>query len=299
MKAGKAFLAALILMAFPTVGFGQKETASKDDNGIRGLLLHDAVNLQTRRWLDDGAGGALVSFSAGASSLADQGISGVSDADPWNVMIRSGAGTELGLAASPFAINIFDAASNVLGVTANPLVVDLGVNNDVTITSGTVTANAGTGTFNIQATAALPGSVRLSDGTSFYEATTPADTQPISAATLPLPSGATKESTLSDVELNTDTAQTASEPVVISVGTTPTLIFSASTTRRLGFIQNSGTSPVFLGKAAVTTATGEILPGSNVANDGKGSQAIAEHGDTVFGIVASGTVNVRVSQVSD
>ena len=86
---------------------------------------------------------------------------------------------------------------------------------------------------------------------------------------------------------------------MIAVGTTPTLLFSPSSTRRKGFIQNAGTSSVFLGKGAVTTTTGEILAGSNVANDGKGSQAIAEHGDAVFGIVASGTVNVRVSEESD
>lgn len=35
-----------------------------------------------------------------------------------------------------------------------------------------------------------PQSVRLSDGTSYYKATTPSDTQPVSAASLPLPSGA-------------------------------------------------------------------------------------------------------------
>jgi hypothetical protein len=39
-------------------------------------------------------------------------------------------------------------------------------------------------------TAAAPSATRLSDGTAFYKATTPADTQPISAASLPLPSGA-------------------------------------------------------------------------------------------------------------
>lgn len=39
-------------------------------------------------------------------------------------------------------------------------------------------------------TAGSPNSSRLSDGTSFYKATTPSDTQPVSAASLPLPSGA-------------------------------------------------------------------------------------------------------------
>ena len=41
-----------------------------------------------------------------------------------------------------------------------------------------------------RATAAAPGAARLSDGSSFYKATTPSDTQPVSAAALPLPSGA-------------------------------------------------------------------------------------------------------------
>lgn len=39
-------------------------------------------------------------------------------------------------------------------------------------------------------TAGAPSSVRLSDGSDFYKSTTPSDTQPISAASLPLPAGA-------------------------------------------------------------------------------------------------------------
>jgi hypothetical protein len=39
-------------------------------------------------------------------------------------------------------------------------------------------------------------SVRLTDGSTFYKPTTPTDTQPISAATLPLPTGAATETTL-------------------------------------------------------------------------------------------------------
>lgn len=41
-----------------------------------------------------------------------------------------------------------------------------------------------------------PHSTRLSDGASFYKATTPADTQPVSATSLPLPTGASTENTL-------------------------------------------------------------------------------------------------------
>lgn len=104
---------------------------------------------------------------------------------------------------------------------------------------------------------------------------------------------------LADILTEVTTSQTSSEPVVIVVGDTPTLLFSASSTRRAGFIQNTGTAPVFLGKGAVTTTTGEILAGSNVANNGLGATAKAEHGDTIFAIAATGTtVNVRVSEVS-
>jgi hypothetical protein len=46
-------------------------------------------------------------------------------------------------------------------------------------------------------TAASPFATRLSDGAAFYKATTPTDTQPISAVSLPLPTGAATETTLS------------------------------------------------------------------------------------------------------
>jgi hypothetical protein len=62
--------------------------------------------------------------------------------------------------------------------------------------SGTITANAGAGTFAVSATslplptaasqehvaAASPHAARLSDGAAFYKATTPSDTQPVSVA---------------------------------------------------------------------------------------------------------------------
>jgi hypothetical protein len=52
--------------------------------------------------------------------------------------------------------------------------------------------------------AAAPSSIRLSDGAAFYKATTPADTQPVSAASLPLPAGAATEAgNLATVVTNT------------------------------------------------------------------------------------------------
>lgn len=54
--------------------------------------------------------------------------------------------------------------------------------------------------------AASPHAARLTDGTTFYKATTPSDTQPVSAATLPLPAGAASEATLSSVDASLDVA---------------------------------------------------------------------------------------------
>jgi hypothetical protein len=74
--------------------------------------------------------------------------------------------------------------------------------------------------------AAAPFATRLSDGAAFYKATTPADTQPISAVALPLPAGAATEATLGGVlttaafqaRINTlgQKASAASTPVVLS-----------------------------------------------------------------------------------
>lgn len=49
-----------------------------------------------------------------------------------------------------------------------------------------------------------PGSVRLSDGTAFYKPTTPQDTQPVSLAAQPLPTGAATEATAAAIKAGTD-----------------------------------------------------------------------------------------------
>jgi hypothetical protein len=63
-------------------------------------------------------------------------------------------------------------------------------------------------------TAAAPASVRLSDGSAFYKGTTPADTQPISASSLPLPSGAA----IASKQPALGTAGTASADVITVQG---------------------------------------------------------------------------------
>lgn len=45
---------------------------------------------------------------------------------------------------------------------------------------------------------------RLHDGSAFYKATTPSDTQPVSATALPLPAGAATETTLAAIKAKTD-----------------------------------------------------------------------------------------------
>lgn len=75
-------------------------------------------------------------------------------------------------------------------------------------------------------TAVAPSAVRLTDGSSFYKATTPADTQPISASALPLPAGAATETTLATLltlagfqaRINTlgQKAMSASTPVTLA-----------------------------------------------------------------------------------
>lgn len=267
----KFLLLAALILAAPAWSADER---AKTDRSTRThtLLVVDDTTGEIRQ-LKSTASGLKVDASAGGAGTADQGISGISDADPWNMMIRDSSGNELGLAASPFAIRIFDGAAAALFTISNKGFVDTELETADLDTGGGTDTQAVVGLL----IAEIGGSKLVGS----------AD---------PLPVGGT---VLDDIELNTDTAQTSSEPIVISIGATPTLIFSASTTRRLGFVQNAGTESVFLGKGAVTKLTGEILAGSSVANNGLGAQAKIEHGDTVFGVVDICCVNVRVSQVSD
>lgn len=217
---GKISVLALVALIGIQVKATAQELAPKDRNRVPALLLTDPVSGKTDRWESDGSGAAKVSIVGSSTVTANQGTSG-SDTDPWNMMIRNGSGAELGLASSPFAISIFDAASNLLGVTANPFVVDLGVNNDVTVTSGTVTANIGTtggialettlGLMSAKLPAVLTGSGNLK--ISIQESTA---TVAISAASLPLPALAST-STLQTTgntslgNIDTSTATTAGD----------------------------------------------------------------------------------------
>jgi hypothetical protein len=72
-------------------------------------------------------------------------------------------------------------------------------------------------------------------------------------------------------------------PFQVSVAATATLIAANRTGRTVVTVVNSGTTPIFLGPAGVTTSTGVQLPGVAGA-----SIQIAFSGD-LYGVVASGS----------
>lgn len=143
----------------------------------------------------------------------------------------------------------FDDATNTIRTTATftgPVVVALDQTTDsvaigdgTTLYTGTTVGPAHAQDVNVvhsvlpdgasqeHVTAASPNSVRLSDGAAFYKATTPSDTQPVSAVSLPLPTGAstaanqaTEITSLSSIDgkLNSlgQKASAASVPVVVA-----------------------------------------------------------------------------------
>lgn len=104
---------------------------------------------------------------------------------------------------SSVEVEVKNDAGNAIPISASALPLPAGAATEATL------AGIKTGTDKIPAspsqehvTAASPHAARLSDGTSFYKATTPADTQPISASALPLPAGAATEATLGAMAAN-------------------------------------------------------------------------------------------------
>ena len=79
----------------------------------------------------------------------------------------------------------------------------------------------------------------------------------------------------------------------VSVGTTETSLASASASRLSVGLYNNGSATVFVGPTGVTTSTGFPIPAGGALFLDQGATA------QVFGIVASGTVNVRVITESD
>ncbi len=102
-------------------------------------------------------------------------------------------------------------------------------------------------------------SARLTDGTTFYKGTTPADTQPISAASLPLPTGAstsalqtTGNASLASIDTKTpvlgQAAMAASSPVVVASDQSPITVAPLTDTGVAGEFAFGGDSRLRVGQ---------------------------------------------------
>jgi len=80
-------------------------------------------------------------------------------------------------------------------------------------------------------------------------------------------------------------------PFQVAVAATPTLLAAARTQRQAVTVINSGTTPLYLGGAGVTAATGVMLPGVAGA-----SITLAFTGD-LYAVTASGTQAVTGYEV--
>lgn len=145
--------------------------------------------------------------------------------------------------------------------------------------------------------ATAPHATRLTDGTSFYKATTPADTQPVSVGSLPLPTGASTEATLTAMSaklpasLGTKTAAGSLSTVKPTASQTAA---GAPTPAANGVIKASGgrlvkvrVSKRATGKhyfqlhdaAAVVGISSSTMMGSGYAIDGDGTEIVVNFAD--------------------
>ncbi|WP_448510960.1 beta strand repeat-containing protein [Immundisolibacter sp.] len=249
-------------------------------------LLANAVLLDGVKVTNTGANPVPVTVSG--TPTVNVGTPAVTQSGSWSVGLLTG--------------------SNVIGSISNS---SFGI-------SGTLPAFAATPTFNIgtiagiatestlstlnskipaspatdRTTAVAPFSLRLSDGTAFYKATTPSDTQPISAASLPLPSGAATDSSLSTINTSINTllkpASTLSAVTTLGSITNSVTIKAdtpANQTNALKVDGSAVTQPVSLASVPThpVTQSGTWNVGLNA-----GANAIGSITNTSFGI--SGTL---------
>ena len=75
----------------------------------------------------------------------------------------------------------------------------------------------------------------------------------------------------------------------VTVGTTPTLLMAGATGTRTIYLHIVGNSPVYIGGATVTTTAGLATEKHTTP-----IPIVLRDGDSLYGIVASGTVDMRV-----
>jgi hypothetical protein len=124
-----------------------------------------------------------------------------------------------------------------------------------------------------RSTAAAPFATRLTDGTSFYKGTTPADTQPISAVALPLPPNAAQETGGNLAAIKTDVDKIPAQGQALA----------------------AASMPVVLPAAQITTLTPPAAI-TNFANETGGNLAAAKTDlDTLAGIVSAAKAATKLA----
>ena len=75
----------------------------------------------------------------------------------------------------------------------------------------------------------------------------------------------------------------------VTVGTTPTLLMAGATGTRTIYLHVQGNTAIYVGGATVTTATGTATEKHTSP-----IPIVLRDGDSLYGIVASGTADMRV-----
>lgn len=274
-------------------------------------------------------------------SLADEAGAEIDDANPLPVAIISGGSggvqyTEGDTDATIIGNAILweDAANTLVVVSASkPLPVDLGTNNDVTITSGTVTANAGTNLNTSLLALETGGNLTTIAGKDFATQTTLSAINnkmvsgtDIGDVTINNSSGVsavniqdggnviTIDGTLTSVATITNVVHVDDNSSSISIDDGAGAItvdnagtfavqatLSAETTKVIGTV-NQGTSPWVVSGAVTNAVLSVVGSGTEataqrvtIATDSTGVLSIDDNGSS---ITVDGTVALSVSQIS-
>lgn len=183
--------------------------------------------------VQNGAGASAVNIQDGGNSITVDGTVAVSGS-----VAVTGPLTDTQLRATAVPVSLTSTTITGSVAVTGPLT-DTQLRATPVPVSGTVTANLGTiagvatettlAAINTKipaspsqdrTTAAAPFATRLTDGTAFYKATTPADTQPISAASLPLPTGAATSALQTTGNTSLSTIATNTTNLTVAQGST-------------------------------------------------------------------------------
>lgn len=169
-------------------------------------------------------------------SVKIQGSSGtVADVDVSGSLKVTGtftpSGTQNVNIVSGVELEFKNDTGNPLPISAASLPLPAGASTEATLSA--LNTKIPTNPSQEHATAGSPSSARLSDGITFYKATTPSDTQPVSVASLPLPSGAatsakqdTLQTAIDAINTKTPTPVSGRQPVDGSGVTQPVSVSS-------------------------------------------------------------------------